>query len=134
MTAVVDASALVSTLIGSDPEHAWADSLLADQSVFGPEMVLAESSNILRRLERSGRVPEHEIAHAYTRLVRFDIELLSFTPFAERIWELRNNLTCYDAWYVAIAEMLDCPLITLDQRLSRSTGPACEFITPTIRP
>ena len=109
----------------------WADRLLADQSVFAPEMVLAEAGNILRRLERSGRVHVHEIAHAYTRLVSLDIELFSFAPFAGRVWELRHNLTCYDAWYVALAETLDCPLITLDRRLSRAPGPTCEFLTPT---
>ncbi len=56
--------------------------------------------------------------------------LLPFAPFEERIWELRHNLTAYDAWYVAVAEALDCPLVTLDIRLSRAPGPTCAFITP----
>ena len=43
---------------------------------------------------------------------------------------LRENVTSYDAWYVALAEALDCPLVTLDRRLSRASGPTCEFITP----
>ena len=51
-------------------------------------------------------------------------------PHAERVWALRHNLTAYDAWYVAVAEALDCPLATLDRRLSRASGPACEVLTP----
>ena len=48
-----------------------------------------------------------------------------------RIWELRSNLTCYDAWYVAVAEALELPLATLDRRLARATGPSCEIRAPS---
>ena len=48
----------------------------------------------------------------------------------ERVWALRDNLTGYDAWYVALAEALDCPIVTLDRRLSRANGPTCDIITP----
>ena len=58
------------------------------------------------------------------------MELFPFAPFAERVWALRENLTSYDAWYVALAEALDCPLVTLDRRLSRANGPICEIIAP----
>ena len=58
------------------------------------------------------------------------MELFPFVPLAERIWALRGNLTIYDAWCVALAEALDCPLATLDRKLSRAQGPACEVITP----
>ena len=62
------------------------------------------------------------------------MELFPFVPLAERIWGLRGNLTIYDAWCVALAVALavalDCPLATLDRKLSRAQGPACEVITP----
>ena len=58
------------------------------------------------------------------------IVLFPFAPFAARIWALRNNLTCYDAWYVALAEALDCPLVTLDGRLARAAGPECRIVVP----
>lgn len=45
-------------------------------------------------------------------------------------WALRHNLTAYAAWYVAVAELLDAPLATLDQRLVTSPGPTCRFMTP----
>ena len=133
MTAVIDASALVAALIGSDPDHAWADGALVGQPVAAPEIVLPEAGNILRRLELVGRSDAHDIHDAFASLMRLEVELFSFMPFADRVWELRHNLTCYDAWYVALAEMLDCPLVTLDRRLSRAPGPTCEFVTPAQR-
>lgn len=63
--------------------------------------------------------------------MQLDMELLGFNPFAGRIWELRHNITSYDAWYVAAAEALDLPLATLDERLSKASGPNCQFLTPT---
>lgn len=63
-------------------------------------------------------------------LLRLDIELFPFEPIAARIWQLRHNLTCYDAWYVAVAETLGLPLATLDGRLSRAPGPTCRFLLP----
>jgi predicted nucleic acid-binding protein len=62
--------------------------------------------------------------------MQLDIELFSFAPFAARVWELRHNVTSYDAWYVSVAEALKLPLATFDERLSRSTGVACKFLTP----
>ena len=134
MTAVVDASALVAALIGIDPDHAWADGALASRNVAVPEIAIPEAANILRRLELTGRSDPNDVHNAFASLMRLEVQLFSFMPFAERVWELRQNLTVYDAWYVALAEWLNCPLVTLDQRLSRSPGPTCEFITPTFRP
>jgi predicted nucleic acid-binding protein len=105
-----------------------------EQSIVAPEIVLPETANILRRLERLARSRSQNVPEAFASLKGLEIELFSFAPFADRVWELRHNLTCYDAWYVALAEGLACPLITLDRRLSRATGPTCEFLTPTSPP
>jgi predicted nucleic acid-binding protein len=67
---------------------------------------------------------------AHEDLLELNLELFSFEPFAERIWELRHNLTSYDAWYVAVAEALGLPLATLDMRLAKAKGLTCEFLTP----
>ena len=53
-----------------------------------------------------------------------------FAPFAERVWELRHRRSSYDAWYVALAEALDCPLATLDRRLGRSGRRKCGSLVP----
>ena len=62
--------------------------------------------------------------------MRLDLALFPFAPFAERVWALRSNLSSYDAWYVALAEALGCPLLTLYARLSRASGPGCEIVVP----
>jgi predicted nucleic acid-binding protein len=62
--------------------------------------------------------------------MQLDIELFPFEPFAGRIWELRHNVTSYDAWYVALAEALKLPLATLDEPPAKSNGVACKFLTP----
>jgi predicted nucleic acid-binding protein len=58
------------------------------------------------------------------------VELYPFLPFQDRVWQLRESLTAYDAWYVALAEAHDVPLATLDRRLAASPGPHCGFLTP----
>ena len=130
MTAVIDTSALVAALVDAGPEGKWTESALAEGPLTGPEMALAEASNILRRLERAGQISRIEASSAHGDLLRLDMEFFPFAPFAERIWALRGNLTSYDAWYVALAEALACPLVTLDRKLGRADGPACEVITP----
>ncbi len=131
MTTVVDGSVLVAALVDSSREGRWAEAAVAEGPLASPELALAEASNILRRLERTGQISRFEAESAYVDLLRLDVELFPFAPFAERIWALRSNLTSYDAWYVALAEALDCPLVTLDRKLSRAPGPTCEVITPS---
>jgi predicted nucleic acid-binding protein len=91
---------------------------------------LVEATNILRRLELAGFLPPGAAAAAHQDLLRLDLELFPFEPFADRIWELRHHLTSYDAWYVAVAEVIAAPLATLDRRLARSPGLRCEFRLP----
>ena len=92
-----------------------------------------EATNILRRLERAKELTSAEANGAHEDLMLLDIQLFSFEPFAERVWELRHNLTSYDVGYVAVAEALDLPLATLDMSLSRARGPKCKFLTPEDR-
>ncbi len=130
MTKAVDASVLVAALVDLGPEGAWSEQTVAEGSLIAPELILVEASNVLRRLERSREISEIEAALANASLLRLELDLFPFAPFAERVWELRKNLTCYDAWYVAMAESFDCPLATLDRKLSRASGPTCEIVTP----
>ena len=128
MTTVVDASVLVAALVDSGPDGIWAESVIAQGSLVGPELALAEASNILRRLELARTITRSEATGAHNDLLRLDLELF---PFAHRVWALRDNLTSYDAWYVALAEALACPLATLDRPMTRATGPTCQFLSPT---
>ena len=134
MTVVVDASVLVAALVDAGREGKWAESVLSANSSAAPELALVETSNILRRLEQAGQISRLEATSSYRDLLRLDLELFPFSPFAERIWALRGNLTSYDAWYVALAEGLDCPLMTLDRKLSRTRSALCEFMVPPHAP
>ena len=127
---VVDASTLIAATCDDGPEGAWAEALLETSGFVAPYLVLVEAANVLRRLEQSKHLTRLEAPVAHEDLLQLDIELLPYEPFANRAWELRANLTSYDAWYVAVAEMTDLPLATLDHRLARAAGPECRFITP----
>ncbi len=131
MTVVVDASVLVAVLVDSGHEGRWAESMVTEGTLVAPESVLVEASNILLRLERSGEISRLEANSAHRDLLRLDLELFPFAPFAERVWALRSNLTAYDAWYVALAEALGCALATLDRKLGRATGSVCEIVVPS---
>jgi len=121
---------LVAALVDIGPHGTWAEKVLATGSLRAPELARAEAMNILRRLERAKLISTPEANGAQDDLMQLDIELFSLEPFADRIWELRHNVTSYDAWYIALAEALGLSLATLDKRLSRSNLVACEFLTP----
>jgi predicted nucleic acid-binding protein len=127
---VIDSSVLVAALVDSGPHGDWAEETLADGLLQAPALIRAEATNIFRRLERAKLITTPEANAAQDDLMQLDIELFPFEPFADRIWELRHNVTSYDAWYVAIAEALNLPLATLDEPLSRSSGVGCKFLTP----
>lgn len=128
----MDASVLVAAVADAGPEGAWAEAVLAEGALVAPELVLAEATNILRRLELAGRLDRLEAGTAAADLLAFDVALQPFEPFAARVWELRTNMTAYDAWYVAVAEAFDLPLATLDRRLAGATGARCRFHVPPI--
>ena len=130
MKAVLDASVLVAALVDAGREGQWAECAVAEGDLAAPDLALVETTNILRRLERAGVISRLEATSAHRDLLRLDLVVFPFAPFAGRVWALRNNLSSYDAWYVALAEALDCPLLTLDVRLSRASGPGCGIVVP----
>lgn len=121
---------LVAALVDAGPRGTWAEQVLAAGALHAPELVRVETTNILRRLERAKQITSVEANAAFEDLTQLSIDLSPFDPFADRIWELRHNLTSYDAWYVAVAETLELPLATLDERLVKASGPTCSFLTP----
>ncbi|MEM6274392.1 MAG: type II toxin-antitoxin system VapC family toxin [Myxococcota bacterium] len=127
-----DASVLVAALLDSGPAGNWAEQMLEEQSLSGPHLLPAEVSNIIRRLQRAGEITAETADTAYDDLLALDVELAPFHPLAHRIWELRINVTSYDAWYVALAESLDVELVTLDESLFRAPGIRCRVVTPSL--
>jgi predicted nucleic acid-binding protein len=130
LSTVVDSSVLVAALVDTGPHGVWAEKVLATGSLHAPELARAEATNIFRRLERANLITTPEANAAQDDLMELDIDLFPFEPFADRIWELRHNVTSYDAWYVALAEALKLPLATLDEPLSKSNGVTCKFLMP----
>ena len=127
---VVDASVLVAALVDSGKDGVWSEQVIAGGFLVAPHLAIVECLNILRRLELAGQIGQLEAATAQRNLHELEIELMPIRPFEDRIWQLRQNLTSYDAWYVAVAEAMDLPLATLDRRLAGATGPQCELSLP----
>ena len=130
MTVVLDSSALIGALVRSGAEGLWAATIIEEEQIMAPELLLVETVNAVRRLELAGRLSRAVAQGVFDRAQRLRVELYPFAPFADRVWDLRFNLTAYDAWYVAMAEALDCPLATLDLRLARASGTKCDFLLP----
>ena len=130
MTLVIDASVMVAALVDAGSDGTWAESQLASEPLAAPHLMPAEAANILCRGMLAGDISADIASLAHADLTAFRVEYFAYQPFADRIWDLRANVTAYDAWYVALAEALGARLATLDTRLARSTGPLCEFLTP----
>jgi predicted nucleic acid-binding protein len=128
VTLVVDASMVVAALVDSGTDGRWAEALLASGPLAAPHLLMVEAANILRRSAASGAISAEQASMAHADLLDLRVELFPYAPFAARIWELRENVTCYDAWYVAVAETFNAPLATLDARLANAPGPRCRFM------
>ena len=122
---VVDASVIVTALADDGPDGDLCRGRLAGQALAAPHLMDLEVGSVLRRLVRNGRVPERRAHLALTDLTDLPVERAPSLPLLPRCWELRDNLTIYDAAYVALAETLDVRLLTADGRLARATGPRC---------
>lgn len=127
---VVDASVLVAGVMNTGAYGDWARGVTAEMHLLAPQLAPVEAGNVLRRAELAHTISSPEATAGFQEIVDLPIDLLNFEPFAPRIWELRLNLTTYDAWYVACAEALAVPLATLDARLGRAPGPSCRFLVP----
>jgi predicted nucleic acid-binding protein len=130
VTLVVDASLVVSALADTGSTGTWAESLLAAEPLSAPHLMPVEAANILRRAAVTGGISADVASIAHADLLDLRVELFPYAPFAARAWELRDNVTIYDAWYIALAEFLGSRVATLDHRLSRAAGPRCGFETP----
>lgn len=130
-TLVVDASFVMALLTNSsDTMTTWVNGLIDGADLVAPHLMPVEVTSALRIAERRELLTPEQASLTLQDLVDLDVELHAFEPFASRIWALRHSVSPYDAWYVALAERLDCPLVTLDRRLARSAGARCEFALP----
>lgn len=121
---VIDASALVELLVGGSPLAAKLaariDSVM--ESLHAPHLIDLEVASVLRGLEARRLLAPAAAAQALADLLALDLTRYSHDTFVPRIWQLRGNLTAYDAAYVALAESLAAPLVTCDGRLAAAPG------------
>lgn len=123
---VIDASVLAPALADDDPEGRRARDRLRDEVLLAPALIDLEVASTWRRAVRAGMLPENRARQALDDLVALPIRRARHWPHLDRIWELRENLTPYDAAYVSLAEAFAIPLLTADEPLSRAPGLRCE--------
>lgn len=118
-------------LVDGGPVGDWAAQLLRGaDGLVAPHLAIWETDNIIRRQEAAGRITTDQAVLAHADLLDLQIDLWPYEPLAARSWELRRNLTVYDASYVALAELTDSPLATLDERIGRAPGIRCSVTSP----
>lgn len=126
---VVDASALYEVL-AHGARASLVHATLAEVDGFAaPELIDVEVTGLVRRDASRALLDDTGCHQALNNLVDWPGERYPHRPFAWRVWELRDNVRTNDAYYVALAEALDAPLLTLDARLARATGPRCQILS-----
>ena len=120
---VLDASAVLELVLSTPAGRIIADRL-ADpaESLHVPHLIDVEVAQALRRYVRGGQLEAGAAATALDELRSLDLERHAHEALLDRVWALRNNMTAYDAVYVALAEALDTTLLTCDARLARAPG------------
>lgn len=123
---VVDASVIATGLADDGPDGDRIRATLRGQRLTAPQLIDLEVASVWRRLVVAGELDERRARFALDDLGAMPIERAPHTPLLERCWELRHNLTVYDAAYVALAELVRAPLLTGDERLAKAPGLPCE--------
>lgn len=118
---VLDASAAVLALCNDGN----ARRLLAGESVAVPHLADSEVAHALRAQVLRGQIGADDGGAALARWAQLGVRRFAVSVLLPRIWELRENVTAYDATYVALAEGLACDLVTADARLAQAPGPRC---------
>jgi predicted nucleic acid-binding protein len=127
---VVDSSAAVALVTDRRGPGEWVAATIAGCRLAAPRLMPFEAGNALRRAELGGDLDQAAAALGHELLLALRVDLWAHSQVAERAWGLRGTFTYYDACYVALAEKLNAPLLTLDRRLARAPGPKCAFLTP----
>lgn len=121
----MDASVLVVALASDGPDGVRHRDRLKGERLVAPHLIDVEVVAAWRRLAGTGTLEEQRVGLARADLRSMAIERVPHGPLLERVWELRVNLTTYDATYVALAELLAAPLVTADAKLAGAPGIRC---------
>ena len=124
---VVDASVLAPALADDGPDGDLTRARLRGETLAAPDLIDLETTSVIRRLARIGQLDERRADLALRDLVELPLRRAPHRPLLRRCWELRHNLTVYDAAYVVVAEALEVRVLTADARLANAPGPRCEI-------
>ncbi len=120
---VADASAILEVLLRTPAAPAIEARLFEPgEALHAPHLIDLEVLQVLRRYAAAGEISAARAREALDDLAAFRLRRWAHDPLAQRIWELRQNLTAYDAAYVALAEALGAPLLTRDRRMVSAPG------------
>jgi predicted nucleic acid-binding protein len=119
---VIDASVLVEYLAAGEQVEAAREAIGRERWVWAPALVDAEVGQALRRQVRGGEISARKAGAALDDLLEMRLQKVPHRHLIDRAWELRDNVSFYDGLYVALAEALDAPLLTLDGKLARASG------------
>ncbi len=122
---VADASVIAGALVDDGVKGDRFRLRLRGERLSAPHLVDVEVMSALRRQSAAGMLDAHRAALALTDLQELPLRRFPHTPLMARCWELRDNLTVYDASYVVLAELFEVTLVTADQRLAASPGLRC---------
>ena len=123
---VIDASVLAPALADDSMDGDRARARLRSEQLTAPELVDLEVLSTMRRAARAGRLDGRRSVQALADLTALPLRRVPHLPLLPRVWELRDNLSAYDAAYVALAEILNALLLTADGPLARAAGLLCE--------
>lgn len=123
---VLDASAAVEWVLNTAIGEMVGQRIARQSTLHAPHLIDLEVAQTLRRFLRANALAEPRASAALNDFVQLDIERYDHSPLLPRIWQLRENLTAYDAAYVALAEALNVPLLTTDGKLAGAPGILCK--------
>ena len=124
---VVDASVLATALGDDGGDGRRARARLAGEDLAAPDLIDLEVTSVLRRLSSSGVLSDQRALQALADLEELRLQRVPHRRLLRRCWELRHNMTIYDAAYVTLAEVLGATLVTADGNLVNAAGPRCRF-------